>query len=121
MAVPRVCGRTPMCACGRPCRRDVLVVGVADRADGRAALRADHAHLARRQAQRGHVALLGHQLDAGAGRAGHLAAAAGLQLHVVHHGAERDVGSGSALPTVMSTSGPEATVMPTRSRFGARM
>src|SRR3954469_7938915 len=53
--------------------RDVLVVGVADDAHGRAALRADHAHLAGGQAQRRHAALLRHQLDARAGGAAELA------------------------------------------------
>src|SRR4051812_10710705 len=70
---------------------DVLVVGVADDPDGRAALRADHAHLARGQAQGRVVALLGHQLDAGAGGAGELTAAAGLHLDVVHERADRHV------------------------------
>ena len=49
------------------------------------------AHLGGGQAQGGEVALLGHELDAGAGAAGHLAAAARLQLDVVHDGADRDV------------------------------
>src|ERR671916_311624 len=70
---------------------DVLVVGVADRADGRAALGADHAHLAGRQAQGRVVALLRHQLHAGAGRARELAAAPRLELDVVDHGADRHV------------------------------
>src|SRR4051812_11600670 len=43
---------------------DVLVIGVADRARGRAAEHADHAHLARGQTQRRHAALLGHELHA---------------------------------------------------------
>ena len=68
---------------------DVLVLGVADRADGRAALGAHHAHLAGGQTQRRHVAVLGHQLHRGAGRARHLAAAAGLQLDVVDDRADR--------------------------------
>src|SRR5687768_9779311 len=72
--------------------RDVLVVGVADDTDGGAALGAHHAHLAGGQAQRGHVALLGHQLDARAGGAGELAAAAGLELDVVHERADRHRG-----------------------------
>src|SRR5437588_5645215 len=46
---------------------DVLVVCVADRADGRPALAAHHPHLARGQAQGHVVALLGQQLDAGPG------------------------------------------------------
>src|SRR4051794_12677687 len=69
----------------------VLVVGVADRADGRAALRADHAHLAGRQAQRRHVAVLGHELDRGAGRAPELAAAPSVELDVVDDRADRHV------------------------------
>src|SRR6188472_2649781 len=70
---------------------DVLVVGVADRAHGRPAVRADHAHLARRQAQRRHVAVLGHELDRRAGGAAELASAAGLQLHVVDDRADGHV------------------------------
>src|SRR3712207_2126595 len=69
--------------------RHVLVVGVADDADRGAALRAHHPHLARGQAQRGHAALLGHQLDARAGRAAELAAAPWLELDVVHERADR--------------------------------
>src|SRR4051794_22945462 len=68
--------------------RDVLVVGVADDAHGRAALRTHHAHLPGGQAQRRHVALLRHQLDARAGGAAELAAAAGLHLDVVHERAD---------------------------------
>src|SRR5829696_491096 len=71
---------------------DVLVVGVADRPDRGPAIDADHPHLAGGQAQGGVVALLRHQLDAGAGGAGELAAAARLQLDVVDHGADRHVG-----------------------------
>src|SRR3954451_1614000 len=70
---------------------DVLVVGVADHADGGAAVRAHQAHLAGGQAQRRHVALLRHELDAHAGRATELAAAARLELDVVHDGARRHV------------------------------
>src|SRR3954451_14739797 len=70
---------------------DVLVVGVADRADGRAALGPDQAHLARREAERRHVAVLGHELDADAGRAPELAAAAGVELDVVDDRADRHV------------------------------
>src|SRR5213079_148762 len=55
--------------------RDVLVLGVADRADGRAALDRHHAHLAARETQRGAGALLRDELDRGAGGAAHLAAA----------------------------------------------
>src|SRR5829696_8921647 len=87
---------------------DVLVVGVADGAHGGAALRAHEPHLARGEAQGGVVALLRHQLDAGAGGARELAAAPRLELHVVddrtdgHVGqregvADRDVGRGAGL------------------------
>src|SRR3954452_21827264 len=72
--------------------RDVLVVGVADRADGGPALGAHHAHLAGRQAQRRVVALLRHQLDADTGGAAELAAAPGLELDVVDDLAHRHVG-----------------------------
>src|SRR4051812_43404694 len=70
---------------------DVLVVGVADRAHGRPAVRANHAHLARRQTQGSRVAVLGHELDADAGRTTQLPPAAGLQLDVVDDRAGRHV------------------------------
>src|SRR5206468_10618983 len=69
--------------------RDVLVLGVADDPDGRAALGADHPHLAAGQAQRGHALVLRHELRARAGGAHHLRAAAGLELDVVDRGADR--------------------------------
>ncbi len=69
----------------------VLVLGVADLADGGPALQTDHAHLAGGQAQDGVVALLGHDLGRRAGRAGDLPAAAFVHLDVVHHGTDRDV------------------------------
>src|SRR3954447_21934001 len=72
--------------------RDVLMVGVADDADGGAALRAHLAHLARGQAQGGVTALLGHQLHAHAGRARELRAAPRLELDVVDQGADRHRG-----------------------------
>src|SRR5690349_4566222 len=70
---------------------DELELGVADLADGGAAVDRHATHLGARQAQGGEVALLGHELDARAGAAGHLAAAAGLELDVVDGGADRDV------------------------------
>src|SRR3954469_16309010 len=71
--------------------RDQLVLGVAHDADGGPADALDEPHLAGREPERREPPLLGHQLDAGAGRAGHLGARAGLQLHGVDHGADRDV------------------------------
>src|SRR3954447_3489110 len=72
--------------------RDVLVVGVADRADGRAAVRRDHPHLAGVEAQGGRAGLLRDDLNRGARGAAELAAAAGRQLHVVYDRTRRDVG-----------------------------
>src|SRR5205085_6714015 len=51
---------------------DVLVVGVPDRPHGGPALGLHHPHLARGQAQRDALALLGQQLDARAGGASQL-------------------------------------------------
>src|SRR6185312_8190168 len=76
---------------------DVLVLHVADRADAGAAVDRDHAHFPRGQAQRGPLALLRHKLDRSAGGAAELAAAAGRELHVVHHGARRDVAQRQAV------------------------
>src|SRR3954447_12651425 len=71
--------------------RDVLVVGVADRAHGRAALGRDHAHLAGVEAQSGRTGLLRDDLDGGAGSAAQLAAATGMELDVVDDRTRRDV------------------------------
>src|SRR3712207_8403843 len=70
---------------------DVRLLGVAHLADGRAAAHVDVADLARRHAQLREATLAGHQLDAGAGRAGDLRAATGTELDGVNHGADRDV------------------------------
>src|SRR5262245_23229499 len=59
---------------------DQLGLAVADLADGGPAVDRDAAHLGAGEAQGGVVALLGHQLDAGAGAAGHLAPGAWLEL-----------------------------------------
>src|SRR6185312_10667416 len=76
----------------------VLVVGVADDADGRAALGADHPHLTRGQAQRRHVAVAGHQLRGGTRRTRHLTAPTGLQLDVVDDRADRHTSELEAVP-----------------------
>src|SRR5947209_2114848 len=65
--------------------------GVADLADGATAVDGHAAHLSTGQAQGGKVTLLGDQLHAGAGAAGHAAALAGLQLDVVDGRADGDV------------------------------
>ena len=88
-------------------------------ADGRAALGAHEPHLAGGQAQRRHVAVLGHQLDRGAGRArrsGRRGRAASSTLCTTVPTGMR--ASGRQLPTAMSASSPEATLMPTVSRCG---
>src|SRR4051794_19052164 len=77
--------------------RDVLVLGVADDADGGAALAADHPHLAARQTQGRHALVLRHELRGAAGGAHHLRAAAGLELDVVDRGADRHVGQRQAV------------------------
>src|SRR5262245_35129084 len=59
---------------------DVAMLGVADRTDRGAAVDMDAPHLARRHAQRGPQAFLGHQRHLGAGRATDLRAAADLEL-----------------------------------------
>src|SRR4029453_3792757 len=70
---------------------DQFVLGVADLADRCLAGRFDQAGLARGQSQRGHLAFLGHDLDARAGRARHAGAATRLELHRVHRRADGDV------------------------------
>src|SRR5207244_480555 len=70
---------------------DVLVVDVADLADGRPARQRNAAHLARGQAQDAVALVLRNELDARARRTRHLAALARLQLDVVNERAGRDV------------------------------
>src|SRR6185437_2404167 len=70
---------------------DVGLLGVADLADGGAAARVDVADLAGGHTQLGVGAVLGDELDAGAGRAGDLRAAAGPQLDGVDGRTGRDV------------------------------
>ena len=92
MATPRVWGRTPFQRL-RPALPILMssCSELPDLADRGAAVDRHASHLGGREAQGGEVALLGHELDAGTGRAGHLAAGAGLELDVVHHGADGDV------------------------------
>src|SRR3954468_23347721 len=70
---------------------DELGFGVADFAHGAPAVDGHPAHLGAGQAQRGVVAFLGHELNAHACTARHLAALTGLELHVVHGGTDGDV------------------------------
>src|SRR6266436_546632 len=71
--------------------RQQLVLGVADFADRRETLAAHHPHFRRAEPQRDVVAFFGHDLRAGPGAAAQLAAAADLQLEVVHRGAQRNL------------------------------
>src|SRR5919107_3785484 len=71
--------------------RDVLVLDVADLADGRVADDGDAPDLARGHAHLRVVAFLGDELREAAGRAHELAALAGPELDVVDLRAERDV------------------------------
>jgi hypothetical protein len=70
---------------------DQLGLGVAHLADGRLAVEGDLTHLPRGETEQGEIALLGHELNGGAGGAGQLGAAAGTHLDGVNHGARRDV------------------------------
>src|SRR5690606_19385643 len=79
---PHPAGLTPV---------DVGLVGVADLTHRGAAAHVHTADLARRHPQRGVVALPAEQLDADAGGAGQLGAAARTQLHRVDLRAHRDV------------------------------
>ena len=93
---------------------DDLVLDVAELADGRAALDEHLAHRARGQTDLGVVAFLRHQLAPGARRADHLRAAAGLELDVVDHRADRDVLQRQrSCPGRMSASAPAWSVSPT--------
>src|SRR5690606_9177475 len=69
---------------------DVRLFGVAHLTDGGAAAHIDAADLAGRHPQRRVGAFLAEQLDADAGRAGQLRAAAGPQFHGVDHGTGGD-------------------------------
>src|ERR1700722_12525975 len=71
--------------------RNILVVQVADLPDSRAALGLHHPLLARGQLEKRELALFRHQLRSRPGAAYQLRASTGLELHPMHHCAERDV------------------------------
>ena len=70
----------------------LLVIHVAHLTDAGRAVHADVADLAGGQTDLRQLAFLRHQLRGGAGGADQLSAVAGLQLHVVDHGTDGDVG-----------------------------
>src|SRR5688500_9409114 len=76
----------------------VLVILVADDADGGVAAHVHLAHLAGGQTEGGPVAFASHELRADAGGTDHLAALAFLQLDVVNHRAERDLRERQSVP-----------------------
>ncbi len=71
---------------------DQIVIRIAHDANCGAACERNHPHLARRKTQRCIFALFRHQLRAVSCGTGHLAASAGIQLHIMHHGTYRDLG-----------------------------
>src|SRR6266545_3680595 len=71
--------------------RDVLVIEIADLADGPKALHVDLADLARRHLDRRVAAFLRHELHGRSGAARDLTALSRPQLHVVQLGAEWNV------------------------------
>ena len=70
---------------------DVLMVGVADGADGRLRVQRQLAHFTRGQTDGRKAVFLRHELRAHAGGTNQLTAAAGLELQVVDQRADRDV------------------------------
>src|SRR2546430_8310926 len=78
-------------ALARLAHRQELVLGVRALAHGGEALTAHHPHFGGAQPQRDVVPFLRHDLHAGSGRAGHLAAAPDLEPDVVYRGAQRDL------------------------------
>src|SRR3972149_3025247 len=81
---PRARAEPPPPPEARLADRHVLVVEVADLADRGHAVERDHADLARRELERGAVALLREQLRLRAGAPAELGAAPDLELDVVH-------------------------------------
>ena len=74
-----------------------VVVDIADDADRCSALDRDHSHLTGGKTKGRIFSFFCHQLGSVSGGAGHLAAAAGHQLNVVHHGTYRDAGKRKAV------------------------
>ncbi len=75
----------------------VLVIQVAHLTDAGGAVGADVANLTGGQADLRQLAFLGHQLSGGAGRTDQLSTVAGLELHIVDHGTDGNVGDGQAV------------------------
>ena len=84
----------------------VALFGVAHLTEGGVALATHQPHLGGGQLEGDVVPLLGHHLGAGTGRAHHLAAAAGVELHVVDAGAQRDRREGQGVAVLDRGIGP---------------
>src|SRR5208337_744877 len=69
--------------------RNVLVIDIANLADGSLALNRDHAHLTRRHAKCSVLSFTGDELSARACRTGQLAALARPHLYIVQDGPKR--------------------------------
>ena len=69
----------------------VLMVNIADLADSGHAVYADIAQLAGRQAEKSHAVFLSHKLSHVAGCTSQLSALAGIQLHIVEEGTNRNI------------------------------
>jgi hypothetical protein len=121
MATPRVWGDALPAVAAGLADLDQLVLGVADLTDGGTAVDRHAAHLGAGQAQGGVVAFLGHQLHAGPGGAGHLAAAPGLELHVVDGGADGDVAQRQGVAGTDLGALADCNMSPTFTFRGARM
>ena len=76
---------------------DVLVIQVANLADAGSAVGAHIPNFAGGQTNLSQVPFLSHELGSSTGGTDQLGAAAGLQLHVVDHSTNRDVGDGQAV------------------------
>src|SRR5690606_34927008 len=74
-----------------------FVIGVADLADGGAAVGRNEAHFTGGKAQRGGPALAGEKHRAVAGGTHHLGAAARLELDAVNHRTDGNLGQGKAV------------------------
>src|SRR3954454_14767872 len=94
-AVVRLAAHVPLAA--GLAERHVHVLGVADDADGTAALAADAADLAGGQRELRPLAFTGAEGRRAAGAAGELAAVAGLHLDVVDRHAQRDLAQRQAV------------------------
>ena len=121
IAVPRTCGRRPQVALASGLAElDVLVVGVADTADRRAARDVHATELARGHQQHRVVAFPRRELNRRAGRTRELTTAAGLQLDVVDLDTDRDVAQALGVAGVRLRVGARDDLSwPTSSPIGA--